>query len=339
MAILAKYVKKDDELAKKWDDKARTINTGQEVLLNYYGADKDKIPLPLQGKALYQSAKYFNLALYGRDDWMMEEKKFVDTLGGYGEECFKLAFALRFLSNKHIKNGKSNFENWNDLLDEIRRVDRPDLAPLALSSARFYGILDSITIFLHDDQLSSYLEISPMLKTPVVLLDAAQKNDSNKWNETLSQAYAALGNNQLGLANSLVFSKKNAVYSETPFFKQTFLNPESQMDRLVLLQMYGAWAMYEEMFQVFKMFDWNHLSAIQPMVLASIVIACSNVEDAKIQEEMMNILIPFAFNSPDQDYSTAISSVQAHFFTRTKIGDELRNKLEYKRIYEKYVQD
>ena len=339
MAILAKYVKKDDGLAKKWDDKARTINTGQEVLLNYYGADKDKIPLPLQGKALYQSAKYFNLALYGRDDWMMEEKKFVDTLGGYGEECFKLAFALRFLSNKHIKNGKSNFENWNDLLDEIRRVDRPDLAPLALSSARFYGILDSITIFLHDDQLSSYLETSPMLKTPVVLLDAAQKNDSNKWNETLSQAYAALGNNQLGLANSLVFSKKNAVYSETPFFKQTFLNPKSQMDRLVLLQMYGAWAMYEEMFQVFKMFDWNHLSAIQPMVLASIVIACSNVEDAKIQEEMMNILIPFAFNSPDQDYSTAISSVQAHFFTRTKIGDELRNKPEYKRIYEKYVQD
>ncbi len=111
------------------------------------------------------------------------------------------------------------------------------------------------------------------------------------------------------------------------------------MDHLILLQMYAAWGLYEEMFQVFKTFDWIHLSTIQPTVLASIVVSCSKVEDAKIQEQMMDILIPYAFNSPDQDYSTAISSVQAHFFMRTKIGDELRNKPEYKRIYEKYVQD
>jgi hypothetical protein len=172
-----------------------------------------------------------------------------------------------------------------------------------------------------------------------VLLEAAQRKDVKILNEVISQTYEAFGNNKLGIANSLIFSKRNAIYKETPFFSETFLKPETQMDQLILLQIYGEWGLYEEMLQVFKSFDWNHLSTIQPMILVSIVSSCTKVEEAEVQEQMMDILIPYTFNSPDQDYSAAISTIQAYFFLRTKMGDEERNKPEYKRIYDKYVSD
>ena len=111
------------------------------------------------------------------------------------------------------------------------------------------------------------------------------------------------------------------------------------MNRLVLLQIYGEWGLYEEMFQVFKSFDWNHLGTVQPMNVSAIETSCSNIENDKVQEQMMDILIPYVFNSPDQDYSAAISGVQAHFFMRNKMGTEVRNKPEFKRIYQKYVND
>jgi hypothetical protein len=337
LSILAKYVDKNTTRAHQYDLEAIKINTGQESMLNYYGAEKDKIPTKIRKRALYQSVKCFNLVLFAQDDWMMEEKKAMDTLSAFGSECFKLAFAFRFLCNKHLKTGKSNFENWNDLMDELRRVDRPELMLLASSSARFYDVLDSLTIFLRDDQLSSYLGQNPIVDVPLQVMDCAQRRDTLNADRVLREAYKSLGNNLMNLANVLVISKSNVMYRNTSFFQDSLAQPKSEMDHLVLFQLFYNWGLEKEAFEVFNSFNWNDKGSINPVVLATLVNQCSFFEDANLTEEMMNILIPYAFQSESQDYSTAISYIHAYFFLKTKRGDDRRNSAAYKNLLTKFV--
>jgi len=81
----------------------------------------------------------------------------------------------------------------------------------------------------------------------------------------------------------------------------------------------------------------NPYQSINPVVLATLVNQCSFFEDANLTEEMMNILIPYAFQSESQDYSTAISYIHAYFFLKTKRGDDRRNSAAYKNLLTKFV--
>jgi hypothetical protein len=237
MSILAKYVNKDLALAHQWDRKAQQIQTGQESILNFYGVNKDKIPKEIRSRVLYQSVKCMNIVYFAQDDWCNEEKQSMDTLQAQGDECYKLCFSLRFALNRHLKTGKTDFENWNDQMDELRRVDRPELFQLAGASARFHNCFDSLTIFLRDENLSGYLEVNTQMNVIIGLLDGAQRREIGNLDSMLLSAFKVLGENKKVLANVLCVSPSFQKYRHTLFFKELFLSPTEELDRLLYFQL------------------------------------------------------------------------------------------------------
>ena len=54
-------------------------------------------------------------------------------------------------------------------------------------------------------------------------------------------------------------------------------------------------------------------------------------------EKMMDTIIPYVFQSKDQDYSSVVSAIYSFFTFQTKSDEALRKSPEYQRLLKKYV--
>jgi hypothetical protein len=336
MSILAKYVKKDLALAHQLDKAAQHIHTGQESTLNFYGVDKDKIPKEIRARVLYQCVKSINLIYFAQDDWCKEELRSVDTLITYGDECNKLSFSQHFALNQHLKTGKTDFEKWNEQMNELRRVDRPELFPMAAASARFHHCFDSLTIFLRDEDLSGYLETNPSMSIIISLLDGAQNSEKANLDSLLNVAFQSYGGNEKVLANVLCTSVLCQKYRQTNFFKEHYAAPVAEVDQLIYFQLMLNWELYDEMEQAFASFPWQTPGKISSIVLTTLILSLRGIDNPPLIERMLNVLIPYIYNSSNQDYSIPLFTLQQYLFVETKKNEPRRNAEEFKRVKQKY---
>ena len=337
-AIIQKYVYKNKEKANSLDLKVIKIPTNQTVILDFYGINKDNLAKELQDRALYQSFKLIYLLLFRNDEWIKEEKNCMDSLSSIDKEAIKLNFSFQFLFNAHLDKDRSSFDRWNEQLNYLRNNDAPDYIQLAFTSGYLYGVLDSINVFKSDEKLNRYLGILPSLDASIDIMEGAKSSDLNTANKTLLEVFKKLEGNKEMLISVLSNDTRNRLYTLTTAFDSIFGTPQTDMDRWMLFRLYKDLTVWDKAEEVFNSFDFKNRETMNSTTLILLVYDCLQLANYSLAETCLNQLIPFVYNSHEQDNSKSMRLINTLFFYDSKLIKEgIYQSPEFKRLYDKYV--
>jgi hypothetical protein len=152
----------------------------------------------------------------------------------------------------------------------------------------------------------------------------------------LLSAFKVLGENKKVLANVLCVSPSFQKYRHTLFFKELFLSPTEELDRLLYFQLLLNWKLYTDMVEIFDTFPWQTPGKVSPIVLTTLVMSMRNIEDNQIIEKMLNTLIPYSYQSGNQDYSNPVFGLHQFLFVETKKNESRRKSEGYNSVLAKY---